>query len=89
MCHYTDKAHALTQPVHPSFHIFASGGLAGVSDGLARDYVMLLTHLKLFFISLSFAITLTGSVSPVAFWIAGSCIAVSPSLVGDAHCVVW
>ena len=30
------------------------------------------THLKLFFISRSLAITSTGSVSPVAFWISGS-----------------
>lgn len=32
----------------------------------------LLTHLKLFFISRSFAITSTGSVLRVAFWISGS-----------------
>ena len=34
--------------------------------------MILLTHLKLFFISLNFAMTLTGSVSPVAFWTVGS-----------------
>jgi len=33
---------------------------------------VLLTHLKLFFISLSLAITSTGSVFPVTFWISGS-----------------
>lgn len=35
------------------------------------------THLKLFFISRSLAMMATGSVSPVTFWIMGSCPFVS------------
>lgn len=55
-------------------YIFAYGG--GLDRNLAcveeSSNSIVLTHLKLFFISRSFAITSTGSVFPVAFWIMGS-----------------